>query len=64
MSCIDVKYILRKLNKELLCRSPLRFLAVLESHRTSLMQQRTDIEAQLTELQLFEKKIRKQLKRR
>ena len=40
-----------------------RFLAVLESHRTSLMQQRTDIEAQLTELQLFEKKIRKQLKR-
>ena len=40
-----------------------RFLAVLESHRTSLMQQRSDIEAQLTELQLFEKKIRKQLKR-
>ena len=40
-----------------------RFLAVLESHRTSLTQQRTDIEAQLTELQLFEKKIRKQLKR-
>ena len=40
-----------------------RFLAVLETHRTSLMQQRTDIEAQLVELQLFEKKIRKQLKR-
>ena len=40
-----------------------RFLAVLESHRTSLTQQRTDIEAQLAELQLFEKKIRKQLKR-
>lgn len=40
-----------------------RFLAVLESHRTSLMQQRMDIEAQLGELQLFEKKIRKQLKR-
>ena len=40
-----------------------RFLAVLESHRSSLMQQRMDIEAQLTELQLFEKKIRKQLKR-
>ena len=40
-----------------------RFLAVLESHRTSLMQQRSDIEAQLAELQLFEKKIRKQLKR-
>jgi DNA-binding transcriptional MerR regulator len=40
-----------------------RFLAVLESHRSSLMQQRMDIEAQFTELQLFEKKIRKQLKR-
>ena len=40
-----------------------RFLAVLASHRTSLMQQRMDIEAQLSELQLFEKKIRKQLKR-
>ena len=40
-----------------------RFLAVLESHRSSLMQQRLDIEAQLTELQLFEKKIRRQLKR-
>ena len=40
-----------------------RFLAVLESHRASLLQQRADIEAQLTELQLFEKKIRKQLKR-
>ena len=40
-----------------------RFLAVLESHRASLMQQRMDIEAQLAELQLFEKKIRKQLKR-
>jgi len=40
-----------------------RFLAVLASHRTSLLQQRMDIEAQLAELQLFEKKIRKQLKR-
>ena len=40
-----------------------RFLAVLQSHRRSLMQQRMDIEAQLAELQLFEKKIRKQLKR-
>ena len=40
-----------------------RFLALLESHRRSLTQQRTDIEAQLTELQLFEKKLRKQLKR-
>ena len=40
-----------------------RFLAVLESHRTSLMQQRTDIEAQLPELQLFETQSRKQLTR-
>jgi len=40
-----------------------RFLAVLESHRSSLQQQRTDIEAQLSELQAFEKRIRKQLKR-
>jgi DNA-binding transcriptional MerR regulator len=39
-----------------------RFLAVLESHRTSLLQQRADIEAQLTELEVFEKKIRKQLR--
>ena len=40
-----------------------RFLAVLESHQASLLQQRADIEAQLTELQAFEKKIKKQLKR-
>ena len=40
-----------------------RFLAVLESHKASLLQQRTDIEAQLSELQAFEKKVRKQLKR-
>ena len=39
-----------------------RFLAVLEAHRASLLQQRTDIEAQLSELQAFEKKVRKQLK--
>ena len=39
-----------------------RFLAVLEEHKASLLQQRDDIEAQLTELQLFEKKIRKQLR--
>jgi len=38
-----------------------RFLAVLQSHRASLLQQRMDIEAQLTELKVFEKKIRKQL---
>ena len=40
-----------------------RFLAVLESHRASLAQQRADIEAQLAELQSFEKKVRKQLRR-
>ena len=40
-----------------------RFLAVLESHKASLSQQRSDIEAQLAELQAFERKIRKQLKR-
>jgi DNA-binding transcriptional MerR regulator len=40
-----------------------RFLAVLESHRASLLQQRTDIEAQLAEIQSFEKRVRKQMKR-
>ena len=40
-----------------------RFLAVLEEHKASLLQQQADIEAQLTELQAFEKKVRKQLKR-
>ena len=40
-----------------------RFLALLESHKAGLLQQRTDIEAQLAELQTFEKKIRKQLRR-
>ena len=40
-----------------------RFLAVLEAHKANLLQQRTDIEAQLSELQAFEKRIRKQLKR-
>jgi DNA-binding transcriptional MerR regulator len=39
-----------------------RFLAVLETHKASLLQQRADIEAQLTELQAFEKKIHRQLK--
>ena len=39
-----------------------RFLAVLEAHKTSLLQQRADIEAQLTELLAFEKKILRQLK--
>jgi DNA-binding transcriptional MerR regulator len=40
-----------------------RFLAVLESHKASLAQQRADIEAQLAELDAFEKKIRKRLRR-
>src|SRR5512145_952069 len=40
-----------------------RFLAVLETHRASLLQQRDDIEAQLSEIQAFEKKVRKQLRR-
>jgi DNA-binding transcriptional MerR regulator len=40
-----------------------RFLAVLEAHRKSLLQQRADIEAQLGELQTFEKRARKQLRR-
>jgi DNA-binding transcriptional MerR regulator len=39
-----------------------RFLAVLEAHRSGLLQQRADIEAHLSEIQAFEKKIRKQLK--
>ena len=39
-----------------------RFLAVLESHKSALEQQRADIEAQLTELEAFEKRIRKQLR--
>jgi DNA-binding transcriptional MerR regulator len=40
-----------------------RFLAVLESHKSSLQQQRADIEAQLSEIHTFEKRVRKQLKR-
>lgn len=40
-----------------------RFLAVLDSHQEILLQQREDIEAQLSELRTFEKKIRKQLRR-
>jgi DNA-binding transcriptional MerR regulator len=40
-----------------------RFLAVLESHKASLVQQREDIEAQLSELEAFEKRIKKRLKR-
>jgi DNA-binding transcriptional MerR regulator len=40
-----------------------RFLAVLESHKRHLEQQRADIEAQLSELAAFEKRVRKQLRR-
>src|SRR5712664_1295055 len=40
-----------------------RFLAVLESHKSSLLQQRADIEAQLAEIHTFEKRVRKRLKR-
>jgi len=39
-----------------------RFLAVLEAHKKDLIQQRADIEAQLSEIQAFEKRVRKQLK--
>jgi DNA-binding transcriptional MerR regulator len=39
-----------------------RFLAVLQNHREALLQQRADLEAQLTEIQTFEKKVRKRLK--
>ena len=39
-----------------------RFLAVLHSHRESLLQQRADLEAQLSEIQTFEKKVRNRLK--
>jgi len=39
-----------------------RFLAVLDAHKASLVQQREDIEAQLSELQAFEKKVKKRLK--
>ena len=38
-----------------------RFLAVLAQHRTALEQQRTDIEAQLSEIGQFEKRIRQRL---
>ena len=40
-----------------------RFLAVLEAHKASLLQQQADIEAQLSEIKAFEKRVRKQLRR-
>jgi DNA-binding transcriptional MerR regulator len=39
-----------------------RFLAVLEAHKSSLLQQQADIEAQLSEIGAFEKKIKKRLR--
>ena len=41
-----------------------RFLSVLESHQASLLQQRADIEAQLSEILVFEKKLKKRLQAR
>ncbi|HEY6967134.1 MAG TPA: MerR family DNA-binding transcriptional regulator [Burkholderiales bacterium] len=41
-----------------------RFLAVLDAHKAGLVQQRADIEAQLSEILSFEIKLKKQLKRR
>ena len=38
-----------------------KFLAVLEAHKRQLMQQGEDIEAQLSEIALFEKRCRKRL---
>jgi DNA-binding transcriptional MerR regulator len=40
-----------------------RFLAVLDEHKMSLLQQRADLEAQLSEIQAFEKRVKKQLQR-
>ena len=39
-----------------------RFLALLESHQTSLLQQQADIAAQLSEIRSFEKKVRKRIR--
>jgi DNA-binding transcriptional MerR regulator len=41
-----------------------RFREVLEAHRKSLLQQQADIEAQLAEIQTFEKRVQSRLKRR
>ena len=40
-----------------------RFLSALQTHRAALEQQRTDIDAQLSEITVFEKRVRKQLAR-
>jgi DNA-binding transcriptional MerR regulator len=39
-----------------------RFLAVLASHKASLLQQQADLEAQLSEIKTFEKRIKKRLR--
>jgi len=39
-----------------------RFLAVLEAHKEALLQQQSDLEAQLSEIRAFEKRVRKQLR--
>jgi len=41
-----------------------RFREVLAAHRKSLVQQRADIDAQLSEIQTFEKRLQQQLKKR
>ena len=41
-----------------------RFREVLEAHRRSLLQQRADIEAQLAEIETFEKRVHQQLRKR
>ena len=41
-----------------------RFREVLDAHRKQLRQQRADIEAQLAEIETFEKRVQKQLGRR
>jgi DNA-binding transcriptional MerR regulator len=38
-----------------------RFLAVLQAHKTALEQQQGDLDAQLSEIRAFEKRIRKRL---
>lgn len=40
-----------------------RFLAILDSHKASLLQQRADLEAQLAEIRAFEQRLRKRLAR-
>jgi DNA-binding transcriptional MerR regulator len=39
-----------------------RFLAVLDAHKASLNRQQQDLEAQLAELEAFEKKVKKRLR--